>query len=54
MKKKISVVCFLLVCTAIIGAAIYAGEKHHGNCRECKLAIGKHDNESNKFAAAWK
>lgn len=54
MKKKIGIIIYLFVCPVIIATAIYAGEKYHNNCRECKLAIGKHDNESNKFAAAWK
>jgi hypothetical protein len=41
MKKKIGVVVFLLLCGLIISAAIYAGEKQHSDCRECRLAIGK-------------
>jgi hypothetical protein len=54
MKKKIGIIFYLLICSTIVGAAIYAGEKYHSNCCECKLAIGKHCNESDKFAGAWK
>ena len=54
MKKKIGIVVYLLVCAVIIAASIYTEEKYHNNYRECKLAIGKQGNESNKFATAWK
>lgn len=51
MKKKIGIIAFLIVCAAVIGAAINAGENHPDNCRECKWAVGKYYNESDKFAA---
>jgi hypothetical protein len=46
MKKKISIIAFLLICGLIIGSAIYAGDKHHHNCPECKmgLVINYHEN----------
>ncbi|MBC7949811.1 MAG: hypothetical protein H7Y42_18145 [Chitinophagaceae bacterium] len=52
MKNRIAFATFLLVCAAIIGSAIYAGRNHPENCRECKLAYGKYNPVSDKFAEA--
>jgi hypothetical protein len=54
MKKKIGIIFYLLICSAVISAGIYAGAKNHANCRECKLSVSKHYDESNKFAGACK
>lgn len=40
MKNKLSLLAYLLICSLVIGGAIYAGQKNHDHCRECKLAIG--------------
>lgn len=53
MQKKIQIIGFLLGCIAIIVFAIQAG-RHHENCRECKLALGKTETENAKFATSWK
>ena len=53
MQKKIQIIGFIAGCIAIIAVAIQAG-RHHGNCRECKLAISKTETERAKFAQAWK
>jgi hypothetical protein len=53
MQKKIQITGFLLGCIVLIAFAIEAG-RHHENCRECKLAIGKAETKNAKFAATWK
>ena len=54
MKNKFSAVVYLVICGLIISGAIYAGGKHHENCRECKLALGKSEFESGNFADTCK
>jgi hypothetical protein len=50
MQSKTGFIVYMLICAAIIASAIIIGSKHHGDCRECKLAVGG-QYEMNKFAA---
>lgn len=54
MKKTFSIAAYLLICGLVIATAIYAGQKRHDNCRECKLALEKTGIESGKFAGTCK
>lgn len=53
MQKKIQIITFIIGCIAIVAFAIQAG-RHHGNCRECQLAVSNGETESAKFAGTWK
>ena len=54
MKKKIGIIIYLLICSAVIGAGIYAGEKHPADCGFCKPGIEKYNGQSEKFAGVCK